>query len=83
MMMMMMPLSKYNKIYIYYMDKEKLEISENLQLLRNIQSSMKQLQQDIFIINNELKCIKSQINDINKNNNLTKSENISKGWTIW
>jgi hypothetical protein len=65
------------------MDKEKLEISENLQLLRNIQSSMKQLQQDIFIINNELKCIKSQINDINKNNNLTKSENISKGWTIW
>ena len=31
------------------MEKESENISENLQLLRNIQSSMKQLQQDIFI----------------------------------
>jgi hypothetical protein len=64
------------------MEKETENISENLQLLRNIQSSIKQLQQDIFTINNELKCIKLQLNDNNKNNNL-KSKNISKGWTIW
>ena len=64
------------------MEKETENISENLQLLRNIQSSIKQLQQDIFTINNELKCIKLQLNDNNKNNNL-KSQNISKGWTIW
>ena len=55
-------------------------ISENLKLLREINTTLNILKNDIFMINNEIKCIKSYINESEKQKNLSKPENISKGW---
>lgn len=55
-------------------------VSENLKLLREINTTLNILKKDIFIINNEIKCIKSYIIDLEKQKNISKPENISKGW---
>ena len=59
-------------------DKKEKGISENLKLLREINDSLLKLKNDIFILNNEVKCIKSIINLNNKQPK--KDENISTGW---
>jgi len=59
-------------------DKKEIGISENLKLLREINDSLLKLKNDIFILNNEVKCIKSIINLNNKQSK--KDENISTGW---
>lgn len=55
-------------------------VSENLKLLREINTTLNILKKDIFMINNEIKCIKSYINDSEKQKNISKPGNISKGW---
>tara|TARA_B100000900_G_C20565982_1_gene711118 strand:+ start:298 stop:489 length:192 start_codon:yes stop_codon:yes gene_type:complete len=55
-------------------------VSENLKLLREINTTLNILKKDIFMINNEIKCIKSYINDSEKQKKISKPENISKGW---
>lgn len=59
-------------------DKKEKGISENLKLLREINGSLLKLKNDIFILNNEVKCIKLIINENNKQ--AKKNENISTGW---
>lgn len=59
-------------------DKKEKGVSENLKLLREINDSLLKLKNDIFILNNEVKCIKSIINLNNKKPK--KDENISTGW---
>tara|TARA_B100000676_G_C17432360_1_gene509949 strand:- start:92 stop:283 length:192 start_codon:yes stop_codon:yes gene_type:complete len=55
-------------------------VSENLKLLREINTTLNILKNNIFMINNEIKCIKSYINDSEKQKKISKPENISKGW---
>tara|TARA_Y100000389_G_C17226294_1_gene395825 strand:+ start:367 stop:558 length:192 start_codon:yes stop_codon:yes gene_type:complete len=57
-----------------------INVSENLKLLREINTTLNILKKDIFMINNEIKCIKSYINDSEKQKNISKPGNISKGW---
>ena len=54
-------------------------VSENLKLLREINTTLNILKNDIFMINNEIKCIKSYISESEKQK-MSKPENISKGW---
>ena len=54
-------------------------VSENLKLLREINTTLNILKNDIFLINNEIKCIKSFISKLEKQKS-TKQENISTGW---
>ena len=58
-------------------DKTEKGISENLKLLREINDSLSKLKNDVFLLNNEVKCIKLIINETKKNN---KQDNISTGW---
>lgn len=60
-------------------------ITENLKLLREINSSLLELKKDIilfkndiFMLNNEVKCIKSIMTENNKQ--VKKNDNISTGW---